>query len=153
MDRRMVANGDLHDVFLSGVLNHPEVQKREWEGSSLQLDMKVIVQGAFVTLLSPGNTNEMALRHQFPRFVSALDELSGGSMHHERPFFASLTMALMRYKSKLPHGTRDLVTECLLRWLKMGKGVSTESKLCSCLHEALINLLNEVSFGELMFWL
>ena len=107
--------------------------------------MKVIVEGAFVNLLIPGNTNEMALQHQFPRFVTALNALSGGNMLHERPFYASLTTTLLRYKSKLPHSTRDLVTNCLLKWLRTGDAVTSKTRLCSSLHEAIINLLNEVS--------
>ena len=141
----MTGNGDLHDVSSAGLLTHPKLQKKAWEGSSQQHDMKVIVQGAFVNLLLPGNTNEMALAHQFPRFVAALDELSGGNMLHEKPFYVSMTNALLRYKSKLPHSTRDLVTKCMLAWLRMGNDISAETRICSCLHEALINLLNEVS--------
>lgn len=141
----MAANGDLHDISRAGLLTHPVLLKTEWEGSSSQHDMKVIVEGVFVHLLLPGNTNEIAIRHQFPRFVAALDALSAGDMLHERPFYASLTTTLMRYKAKLPHSIRDLVTGCLLRWLRMSNVTSSMERLCSCLHEALINLLNEVS--------
>lgn len=148
-----MANGDLHDVSLAGLITHPELHKQVWEHSSSQHDMKVIVQGAFVNLLLPGNTNELALRHQFPRFIAALDALSGGNMLHERPFYASLTATILRYKSKLPHSTRDLVTGCLLKWLRMGNDISPITRMCSCLHEALINLLNEVSaYGLRCVW-
>lgn len=145
----MVAGGDLHDTFLQGVITHPELQVKEWEGTSSLNDLKVVVEGTFVSLLLPGNTNETALRHQFPRFVAALDALSGSNMLNERPYFVSLTSALLRYKTKLPHSTRDLVTACLVKWLRMGCDISPETRLCSALHEALINLLNEVSINML----
>lgn len=144
----MVATGDLHDVAVAGLITRPDVESMAWQGSSSNHDMKTIVQGSLVNLLLPGNTNELALRHQFPRFVVALDMLSGGNMLHDKPFYASLTTVLLRYKSKLPHSTRDLVTECLLKWLGMGNA-DDEMRLCSSLHEALINLLNEVSYLRL----
>ncbi|KAL3781588.1 hypothetical protein HJC23_007108 [Cyclotella cryptica] len=145
IDRRIVSSGDLHDAFLQGLIAHPDLQIQEWKGTSSLHDLKVVVEGAFVSLLFPGNTNEIALRHQFPRFVAALDALSGGNMLNERPFFMSLTSALLRYKTKLPHGTRDLVTGCLVKWLRMGYNIPSETRLCSALHEALVNLLNEWS--------
>lgn len=145
----MVLNGDLHDISRAGLLTHPVLLKTEWEGSSSQHDMKVIVEGVFVSLLLPGNTNEIAIRHQFPRFVAALDALSGGDMLHERPFYASLTTTLLRYKAKLPHSIRDLITGCLLRWLRISNVTSSIDRLCSCLHEALLNLLNEVRVFKL----
>jgi hypothetical protein len=148
IDRRMVASGDLHDI--NGLFQHPKLQKKEWQGASSLQDLKVIVEGSFISLLLPGNSNEMALRHQFPRFVAALDAISGGSMLNERCFYLSLTTALLRYKSKLPQGIRDMVTSCLINWLRTAKDVSSEARLCSGLHEALVNLLNEVSMKHAM---
>jgi len=110
-----------------------------------------VVEGALVHLLQPGSTNEAALQQQFPRFVAALDQLSGGNMLDERPFFVSLTRALLRYKSKLPHITRDLVTGCMLKWLKVEDGTSPETVMSSQLHECFMHLLNEwSSLGNLV---
>jgi hypothetical protein len=144
LDRRMVVGGDLHDVALQNVLARPVVQVKEWEGTSSLYDLRAVVEGSFVHVIQPGNTHEMALQNQFPRFVAALDELSGGNMINERPFFVSLSYALLRYKSKLPRSTRDLATGCLIRWLKMGGKISPEIAVCSPLHECFIFLLNEV---------
>jgi hypothetical protein len=140
LDRRLVAGGDLHDA----ALHHPELATKEWEGSASLHGLKVVVEGTLVNLLCPGNSNEMALREQFPRFVAALDNLSGGCMLNERPFLMSMTHALLRYKSKLPHSTRDLVTGCMVKWLRMGGSVTPEGRVCSELHECFMNLLNEV---------
>jgi hypothetical protein len=145
LDRRMVAGGDLHDAALQNVLARPVVQIKEWEGTSSLYDLRAVVEGAFVHVIQPGNTHELALQNQFPRFVAALDELSGGNMINERPFLKSLSHALLRYKSKLPHGTRDLITGCMIRWLKMGGNISPETAVCSSLHQCFIYLLNEVS--------
>ncbi|KAL7542783.1 hypothetical protein ACHAXR_012090, partial [Thalassiosira sp. AJA248-18] len=145
LDRRMSIGGDLHDAALQDILTRPEIQSKEWEGSSSLYDIRAVVEGSLVHLLQPGNTNEVALQNQFPRFVAALDKLSGGNMLNERPFFMSLTHALLRYKSKLPHSTRDLVTGCMIKWLKMEENVSPKTVMCSSLHECFIYLLNEWS--------
>ena len=147
LDRRMSAGGDLNDAaHHDDILQRPEVLIKEWEGTSTLLDIRAVVEGALVHLLQPGNSNESALRNQFPRFVAALDKLSGGNMLNERPFFMSLTHALLRYKSKLPHSTRDLVTGCMIKWLRPeDDNISPKTATCSPLHECLMNLLNEVS--------
>lgn len=145
LDHRMVVGGDLHDAALHDT--RPEVQASEWEGTSSLYDLRAVVEGAFVHLLQPGNTNEMALKNQFPRFNAALDKLSGGNMLNEQPFFVSLTHALLRYKSKLPHSTRDLVTGAMIKWLKIGP----KTAMCSPLHECFMRLLNEwSSLGNLV---
>ena len=144
LDHRMSNGGDLQDAALQGILARPEVQAEEWEGTSSLYDIRAAVEGALVRLLQPGNTNESALQNQYPRFVAALDKLSGGNMLNERPFFVSLTHALLRYKSKLPHSTRDLVTGCMIKWLKMEQKASPKAVICSPLHESFMYLLNEV---------
>ena len=145
LDSRMVVGGDFYDATLQKVLKTPEVQTAEWEGTSSLYDIRAVVEGAFVHLLQPGNTSEVALQSQFPRFVAALDKLSGGNMLNEKPFFKSLTHALLRHKSKLPHGTRDLVTGCMLKWLRAeGDDISPKTVVCSPLLECFMYLLNEV---------
>lgn len=151
LDRRMAIGGDLHEAALQDILTKPELQTKEWEGTSTLYDLRAIVEGALVHLLQPGNTNEVALQNQFPRFAAALDKLSGGNMLNERPFFISLTHALLRYKSKLPHSTRDLVTGCMIKWLKIEGFASPKTAICSPLHECFMYLLNEwSSLGNLV---
>jgi hypothetical protein len=144
LDKRTAAGGDLYDAAAQSLLARPDIMDTEWDGTSSLQDLRVIVEGAFIHLMQPGNTNEVALQNQFPRFVNALDKLSHGSMMHERPFFMSLSHALLRYKSKLPHSTRDLVTNVMIKWLRKSKD-SNESSLCSALHECFMRLLNEWS--------
>jgi len=132
----------LYDAAAQSLLAPSDVMDLEWNGTSSLQDLRVIVEGAFIHLMQPGNTNEVALQSQFPRFVNALEKLSDGNMIHERPFFMSLSHALLRYKTKLPHSTRDLVTNVMIKWLSMSKD-SNESRLCSALHECFMRLLNE----------
>jgi len=145
LDRRMAIGGDLHEAALQDILTKPEIQTKEWDGTSTLYDLRAVAEGALVHLLQPGNTNEAALQTQFLRFEAALGKLSGGNMLNERPFFISLTHALLRYKSKLPHSTRDLVTGCMIKWLKMEERASRKTIMCSPLHECFMNLLNEWS--------
>lgn len=144
LDRRIAIGGDLHAAALQDIFTRPELQTKEWEGTSLLYDLRAIMEGALVHLLQTDGTNEVALPWQFPRFVAALDRLSGGNMLDERPFLMSLTRTLLRYKSKLPHSTRDLVTGCLIKWLKIEGSVSVETVITSQLHECFMLLLNEV---------
>ena len=149
LDKRTAVGGDLHDAAVQSLLDRPDtIDSMEWNGTSSLQDLRVIVEGALIHLMQPGNTNEVALQSQFPRFVNALEKLSDGNMMHERPFFMSLSSVLLRYKSKLPHSTRDLVTNVMIKWLRMGKDSSSstnEAVLCSALHECFMHLLNEWS--------
>ena len=142
LDKRIALGGDLYDAAAQSLLAPSDVMDAEWNGASSLQDLRVIVEGAFIHLMQPGNTNEVALQNQFPRFVNALDKLSDGNMIHEKPFFISLSHALLRYKTKLPHSTRDLVTNVMIKWLRLSKD-SNESCLCSALHECFMRLLNE----------
>ena len=144
LDKRIAVGGDLYDAANQSLISPPDVMDVEWNGTSSLQDLRVIVEGAFIHVLQPGNTNEVALQNQFRRFVNALDKLSDGNMIHERSFFTSLSHTLLRYKTKLPHSTRDLVTEAMIKWLRMSKD-SNESSLCSALHECFMRLLNEWS--------
>lgn len=151
LDRRMAIGGDLHEAALQDILTKPELQIKEWDGTSTLYDLRAVVEGALVYLLQPGNTNEAALQAQFPRFEAALDELSGGNMLNERPFLISMTYALLRFKSKLPHSTRDLVTGCMIKWLKKEEIATPKTAICSPLHECFMHLLNEwSSLGNLV---
>lgn len=143
IDRRMSTNGDLHDAARQDIFQRPEVMTNEWEGTSSLHDIRAVVEGTLVRLLQ-GNTNETALKNQLPRFIAALDKLSGGNMLNERPFFMSLANALLRYKSKLPHSTRDSVTTLMIKWLA-AEGESPKTAMCSPLLECFMYLLNEWS--------
>lgn len=145
LDLRMVMGGDLHAAAVQGVAALKTIQNHEWGGgSSILHDIRAVVEGAFVSLLQPSNTHDLAIQHQFPRFVAALEKLSEGKMLYERPFFMSVSHALLKFKSKLPRSVRDLVTACLIRWLNVGETVSRKAVLSSPLHECFMYLLNEV---------
>ncbi|KAL7440143.1 hypothetical protein ACHAXH_007879, partial [Discostella pseudostelligera] len=152
LDQRMVTGGDLHAAALQGTVARHLVQIHEWGGDFSSLyDIRAVIECAFVYLIQPGSTNEQALQYQFPRFVAALDKVSEGNMLNERPFFMSMSHALLRYKSKLPHSIRDLVTACLIRWLKIEDTVARKTVLCSPLHECFMYLLTEWSvFGNIL---
>jgi hypothetical protein len=148
----MVMGGDLHAAALQGVVARKTIQIHEWGGRSSSLhDIRAVVESAFVYLMQPSNTHEQAIQHQFPRFVAALEKLSEGNMLLERPFFTSMSHALLKFKSKLPRSIRDLVTAWLIRWLSVGETFSRKAVLSSPLHECFMHLLNEVCTNIVMF--
>jgi hypothetical protein len=153
LDKRMAPGGDLHEAAVQALISQPPT---EWNidistyhsGTSF-VAMKSLVEGALVQLMQPGNSNEMALLVQFPRFVVALDKLSsaGSSMLSERPFYMSLIQALLRHKNKLAHSTRDLVVNTwLTKWIQPPTSgtAGTFTTLSSPAHECFVFLLNEV---------
>jgi len=109
---------------------------------------KALVQGAMVRLLLPGGGgNEAVLVSQIPRFVVAIDKLSGGDIRDDRPFFVSIVRALVRLKTKLLIGTRDLLVTTWLGWFKIGNGGDKSGAQRGCMtravHECFVWLLNE----------
>lgn len=116
----------------------------EWEDSSSCI-LKAAVEGALIHLMQPGNSTESALQTQFPRITVAIDKLSGENMLNERPFYMSLIQALLRHKSKLSHGMRDMVVNKWLSWFKSKSGGSC---MTSSVHECFLILLDEVRFDN-----
>ena len=138
IDKR-IANGDLQ--ILSRL---PESTAEEWEteGSSQHQQRTILdlVEGSLVHLLQADVSNETALLCQCPRFFLAINELSRGEMMEERCFFVSLTKALLRHKTKMPHSVRDMIVKAWLAWFTPQSGGRSMTKP---VHLYFINLLNE----------
>lgn len=169
LDRRTVPGGDLHDAASSGTLpERPVVQRKEWSSSSSSISpssnpsiVLALVEGALVHLLQPGVSNEAALKQQqLPRFAEALHGLSGGRMTQERPFFDSLRRALLRHRTKLSRGTRDVVVTTWLTWFGRGRRADGKKRkkkkgragsMAAPVHYCFIELLNEwAALGNLV---
>jgi len=144
IDRRIAAGGDLQILP-----RLPESTPEEWKlPMSSQRTILDLVEGSLVLLLQPGVSNEAALLCQCPRFFVAINELSHGEMTEERCFFVSLSQALLRHKTKLPHSVRDMVVEAWLSWFKSRSG---ESCMTRAVHLCFLKLLNEwTSMGNLV---
>ena len=134
--------GDLFDA--KDVLPaRPPVSATEWKGISFFSIHLPLVEGSFVHILQPGESNEVALMIQIPRLVAIINQCGGGNMRNERHFFFSLSQALLKHKLKLSHGIRDLIVKNWLSWFNCPDGTSC---VISAVHECLMHMLTEVRF-------
>ena len=154
LDRRFAHGGDLHDVATQASVMMAVAQSDSDElwrkaSSSSNVILRAVVQGALVYILQPGNSNEIALKAQLPRFVGVLENLVRNhreDFFYDRPFFLSIAHGLLRFKTRLPHATRDLVVRQWLEWLRgsHSDGKERVRTMTSPLHEIFVYLLNEV---------
>lgn len=151
LDRRVAPGGDLHDAAVLALPSRPPTDLGAWDGSQVSCALRALAEGALVHLVQPGQLVEAALPLQLPRFAAALRGLSGatdagtgGKLGFDRPFFVSLSQALLRHKRHLPHGTRDLVMAEWVGWIGRGD-------MCAPIHECFVSLMNEwTSFGNVV---
>jgi len=154
LDRRTTFGGDLYDVAdqVSAIkVLVPSGTEEGWSkvSTSSRVIFRALVQGALVHLLQPGNSSDVALKTQIPRFVDVLERLVANQpqdLIDDRPFFLSMAHGLLRFKTRLPLSTRDLVIRLWLGWLRGGGagGMEHVQTMTSPLHEIFIHLLNEV---------
>ena len=55
LDKRTAVGGDLNDAAAQSLLDRPDTIDAEWDGTSSLQDLRVIVEGALIHLLQPGN--------------------------------------------------------------------------------------------------
>ena len=140
VDKRFSKGGDFHSHLSSA---RPKVTTKEWVGDGASSSVLLsLVQGALVPLLQPNASNEESLLVQLPRFFIAIDELSVGTMLHEKAFFVSFTQTILKQSYKLPHSVRDLVIKAWLKWFKAADG---SSSMTAAVHLHFVQLLNKVS--------
>jgi hypothetical protein len=157
LDRRTTFGGDLYDVAdqVSAMkVLVPSGTEEGWSkaSTSARVILRALVQGALVYLLQPGNSSDVALKTQIPRFVDVLERLVANQpqdLFDDRPFFLSMAHGLLRFKTRLPLSIRDLVIRLWLGWLRGGSTSGMEHiRTMTCpLHEIFIFLLYEVIFG------
>mmetsp|Transcript_17853 Transcript_17853/g.25238 ORF Transcript_17853/g.25238 Transcript_17853/m.25238 type:complete len:234 (+) Transcript_17853:2790-3491(+) len=146
IDRRVRTEDDVLHNAISGPI--PNTDNKFWEKDDNHLTQqwvfRALVECAIVNLFLPGNSfTEMAISVQLPRLTEALENITGGDISEERPFFISLINALLRHKSKLSHIVRDLIINVWLNWFKVPRG-PRKSMFCA-VHECFIRLLNELA--------
>jgi hypothetical protein len=161
LDQRVVLGGDLYEAANSMMEGRPSPPSPElWKTSNSIQAIIGLVEGALVHICRPGNANEASLAVTYPKFAMALQEASS-TISDDQAFFLCLIQSLLKHKSKLHRGTRDVVVTHWLAYLKRPpkypkrKKLSKKQKkwgtMTSAAHECLILLLNEwASLGNLL---
>ena len=160
LDRRLAVGGDLHTVTKSA-LPRPEPAPINIDGESPSLPQiaMALLQGAFINVCLPGNSQDVSLSISFTKFSKTFLELSHGNVVNEVAFFKSLVPVILRHKARLNKAVRDVIISTWLKWLKTPPGGkikdndnSTQGSIDSAAHEYLILLLNEwaSNFGNIL---
>lgn len=160
LDKRLAVGGDLHIVAKSS-LPRPEPARIKTNGDSSSLPQiaMAILEGAFINVCLPGNSQDISLSISFAKFSKSFLELAHGNISNEVAFFKSLVPVLLRHKARLNKTVRDVIIATWLDWLKTpSAGKSKESEkppqgsVDSAAHEYLIFLLNEWAgnFGNIL---
>lgn len=160
LDKRLAVGGDLHTVTKSS-LPRPEPAPIKIDGysSSLPQISMALLQGAFINVCLPGNSQDISLSISFAKFSKSFLELARGNVSNEVAFFKSLVPVILRHKARLNKTVRDVIISTWLDWLKtppVGKvkdhDKTTQGSIDSAAHEYLIFLLNEwaSNFGNIL---
>mmetsp|Transcript_54941 Transcript_54941/g.66171 ORF Transcript_54941/g.66171 Transcript_54941/m.66171 type:complete len:663 (+) Transcript_54941:28-2016(+) len=140
VDHRTAVGGDLADAA-PHLPQRPVPNGEDWEGTTRLCVLRALLQGALVHIIQPGSTNEVAFKSQCPRFVLLLEKCTAREqLVREGPFWMSLAVGLLRHKTKLPKGIRDIIFDVLELWLK---NAPTDIALVSEGHRVTVWLLNE----------
>ena len=160
LDKRLAVGGDLHAVTKSSLPRpEPAPINIDGESSSLPQIAMALLQGAFINVCLPGNSQDVSLSISFAKFSKTFLELSRGNVANEVAFFKSLVPVILRHKARLNKAVRDVIISTWLEWLKTppaGKNKdndkSTQGSIDSAAHEYLILLLNEWAnnFGNIL---
>mmetsp|Transcript_14215 Transcript_14215/g.33091 ORF Transcript_14215/g.33091 Transcript_14215/m.33091 type:complete len:454 (-) Transcript_14215:268-1629(-) len=160
LDKRLAVGGDLHSVAKSA-LPRPEPARIISNGDESlfpQIAM-ALLQGAFINVCLPGNSQDISLSITFSKFSKAFLTFSCGNVSNEVAFFKSLVPVLLRHKARLNKTVRDEIISTWLDWLKVPSAGSIKDQeesprgsVDSAAHEYLIILLNEwaSNFGNIL---
>lgn len=160
LDKRLAVGGDLHTVAKS-LLPRPEPATISIDGDSSSLPQiaMALLEGAFINVCSPGNSQDISLSISFAKFSETFLDLACGDVSNEIAFFKSLVPVILRHKARLNKTVRDVIISTWLDWLRMtpiGKikdnDESPQGSVDSAAHEYLIFLLNEwaSNFGNIL---
>lgn len=154
LDKRVTSGGDLHPI--ANTLERPEPPTINLGGESPPYQVVVaLVEGAYVHVCVPGNSQEASLSATFRKFGSILQSLLG-PVWEERSFFVSLVPTILRHKVRLNRTTRDTIIDTWLGWLSLpevhgAKKKKKKGSMMSAAHEHLVKLLGEwAGFGNLL---
>ena len=161
LDKRLAVGGDLHTVAKSA-LPRPEPARIKIDGdqSSLPQIAMALLEGAFINVCLPGNSQDISLSISFAKFSKSFVDLARGNVSNEVSFFKSLVPVILRHKARLNKTVRDVIISTWMDWLKtspsVGKfkddGKPPQGSIDSAAHEYLVFLLNEwaSSFGNIL---
>jgi hypothetical protein len=160
LDKRLAVGGDLHTVAKSG-LPRPEPSQIIIDGDNPSLPQiaMALLEGAFINVCLPENSQDISLSITFARFSKTFLDLSRGNVLNEGSFFKSLIPVILRHKARLNKTVRDVIISTWLDWLKsspVGQNknhyISPRGSIDSAAHEYLIFLLNEwaSNFGNIL---
>lgn len=142
LDRETVYGGSLYDADQSNPSLRPKpIPASMWvDGERMRVAVSLL-EGELVYICQPDNTTEDSLSKTFPRYATALKDLSS-SFLDDRVFFGCLVNAIRRHKHKITKATRDAILASWMSWLS-SKTSSKKGTMVSAAHEGLVMLLNE----------
>jgi len=160
LEKRLAVGGDLHTVA-NAALPRPELDRISIDGdnSSLPQIALALLEGAFVNVCLPGNSQDISLSISFSKFSKIFLDLARGNVSNEVAFFKSLVTVILRHKARLNKTVRDTIISTWLDWLKTPRTDQIkdnekipQGSIDSAAHEYLIILLNEwaSNFGNIL---
>eukprot|EP00531_Pseudo-nitzschia_arenysensis_P000761 CAMPEP_0116156306 /NCGR_PEP_ID=MMETSP0329-20121206/22763_1 /TAXON_ID=697910 /ORGANISM="Pseudo-nitzschia arenysensis, Strain B593" /LENGTH=962 /DNA_ID=CAMNT_0003653383 /DNA_START=90 /DNA_END=2978 /DNA_ORIENTATION=+ len=160
LDKRLAVGGDLHTVAKSA-LPRPDPPRIIINTNSPSLPQIALslLEGAYINVCLPGNSQDMSLSLSFAKFSKTFLDLAHGNVSNEVAFFKSLVPVILRHKARLNKTVRDVIISTWLEWLKTTtkekmkfSAKQPQGSIDSAAHEYLILLLNEwaSSFGNIL---
>ena len=160
LDKRLAVGGDLHTVAKAALpRSEPPRITIDGENPSLPQIAMALLEGAFINVCLPGNSQDVSLSLSFAKFSKTFLELSHGNVSNEVSFFKSLVPVILRHKARLNKTVRDVIISTWLDWLKTSTKSNQKANagpprgsVDSAAHQYLIFLLNEwaSSFGNIL---
>ena len=156
LDKRVSSGGDLNPVADSVPrISLPSV-KLEKESPPNQV-VVALLEGLFVFICTPGNSQDASLATTFEKFGSVLQQVAF-NLWDERAFFVSLVPTILRYKGRLNRIVRDTIIDTWISWLSSPrhdddviKKKKKKGSITSAGHEYFMQMINEwASFGNLL---
>jgi len=150
LDKRLAPGGDL--VAVAQSLTRPPAPVIDPRSGAKSYKVAIaLLQGAFVHICLPGNSQDTSLALTFSKFSDSLRSLLP-KLWDEQSFFACLVPTILRHKNRLKAAVRDAILSNWIKWLQSPNNHGKKSKTGSILspaHEYLLMLLNEWSkFGN-----
>lgn len=154
LDKRVAVGGDLNPVADS--LSRAPIPTVTLDKESPPYQVVVaLLEGLFVHVCLPGNSQEFSLSLTFAKFSKTLQQLAG-TIWDERAFFVSLVPTILRHKTRLNRTVRDTIISTWTGWVTDADGGGSKKKkkkgsMTSAGHEYLVLLFNEwASLGNLL---
>jgi len=154
LDKRLAVGGDLHTVAKSALSRSEPPRIPTSNGSSpLPQIAMALLEGAFINVCLPGNSQDVSLSISFAKFSKTFCALARGNVCDETAFFKSLVPVILRHKARLNKTVRDVIISTWLDWLKTkDNDDSAHGSMDSAAHKYILFLLNEwaSSFGNIL---